>query len=66
MNIETAKDLRNSKYWEAIVSEIDMLIKSEEIKLRKCSSEELKSIQRAIGLLESIKNIPENVIAREE
>jgi len=66
MNIETAKEVRNTLMWAALVEELDIKILYESTKLRTCKPEDLRSIQDRIDVYESIKRIPQDVIDREE
>ena len=65
MNIEEAQSMTQSPYWDGFVKEIDRLIESESLKLRKCSADDLKGCQQVIETLEMIKRLPQNVIDRE-
>ena len=49
-----------------MVREVDALISLETTKFRTCKPEELKSIQDKILVYESVKNLPQNVIDRED
>jgi hypothetical protein len=66
MNIEQAKEISSSANWAEIVSELNLWIKGEENKLRTCVPEDLGRIQAKINLLETVKNLPQIVIDREE
>ena len=66
MNIETAKEVRNTLMWAALIEEVDIKIAYEASKLRTCKPEDLRSIQDRIDVYESIKRIPQDVIDREE
>jgi hypothetical protein len=65
MNIEQAKELRQTILWEEVCKELDMYIHGEMEKLKSCSTEELKAVQRTIRTLEMVKRLPENVIDRD-
>jgi hypothetical protein len=51
-------------YWHYVVSELERLIKSEEIALRMCEPEELKKHQERIKVYEQLKTLPDDVMAR--
>jgi hypothetical protein len=51
-------------YWHYVVTELDSLIKSEEIALRMCEVEDLKRHQERIKIYEQLKTLPEDVMAR--
>ncbi len=66
MNTETAKDLKSSSLWEALLGEIDLKIKGVETQLRTCPPQVLSSLQARIKAFEEVKLIPQMVIDREE
>lgn len=63
---EQAAELKATVLWEEFCGEIDKKIKYEISLLEKCDSDELRSIQQKIAALREVKNIPQNVIDREE
>jgi hypothetical protein len=63
---EQAAELKNTILWEEFCKEIDKKIKYETSLLEKCDPDELKSIQQKIAALREVKNIPQDVIDREE
>ena len=66
MDIEHAKELKSSLMWASIVEELDKRIHFESQKLRTCKLEDLLLIQANIGIWESLKRLPDDVIDREE
>jgi hypothetical protein len=66
MDVQSARELQNSVLWTGLVEELDRLIAFNVQKLKTCSPEDLKFIQYEIGVYESLKNIPQFVIDREE
>jgi len=66
MDIETAKEIRSSLHWKAIVEEIDAKVDYEVSKLKTCIPEEVLSIQAKVSALESFTRLPADVIDREE
>ena len=52
--------------WKGVLAEIDLLIDFESKKLRVCRPEDLSAIQMKIAAYESVKNIPQNVVDRDE
>ena len=66
MDIERAKFLDSSADWKALCTEIDNLIKCEEIKLKSCTADDLKPIQLKIQAYEQVKTLPRTIIEREE
>lgn len=65
MNAVQAKELKNTILWEEFKVEIDKKISYYSAKLTTCVVDELVSIQRQISALQSVKNIPDDVIDRE-
>ena len=66
MNIEQAKELKNTILWTELCKEIDTYITFEMSKLINCKPEELTDIQGRIKVWQSVKDIPDNVIDREQ
>jgi hypothetical protein len=65
MNKERAQELRNSSVWNDFVMEVDRLIAVELQKLRRCSPDEVVSMQSRIDTFEFIRNLPDTIIERE-
>lgn len=66
MTPDQAKELKNTILWEEFCKEIDKKINYEMHKLTTVAPEYLLSVQQMISSLQSIKNIPDDVIDREE
>jgi len=66
MNVAQAKELKNTLLWEEFCKEVDKMITYEMVKLQTVAPEDLLSVQQMISSLQSVKNIPDNVIDREE
>jgi hypothetical protein len=65
MNIDTAKELKQSLMWFAVVEEMDKKIHYELQKLKTCTPADLGLIQAKIVCYESIKTLPDDVIERD-
>lgn len=65
MNIERARELKNSILWGDVVEEINKKIFHVTETLKTCKPEELLEKQHTIQALESIKRLPDDVIDRE-
>lgn len=67
MDIEKAKELHSSPYWELVVREIDeMKIQPLLNRLKSCTKEDLDRIQTEIKVWEEAKKLPQDAIEREE
>jgi hypothetical protein len=66
LDLEKAKEIHSSQIWTEVCGELDLWIRSEEIKLRSCVPEQLPKIQKVIETLERVKDLPRVVIEREE
>lgn len=66
MNAEQAKEMRQTVIWEEFCHELDKIIAGEVERLKSCSPDELKAVQRSIRTLEGVKRLPEDIIDREE
>lgn len=66
MDIEKAKDLKTSPYWEDIVKELDFRVGLLTKELLACEPEELKILQAQIKVYQSFKNLPDQIINRLE
>jgi hypothetical protein len=66
MNITQAKELENTILWTEFCKEVDTKIAYHISLLTACKPEELVEIQKMISALHTIKNIPRDVIEREE
>ena len=65
MNVEEAKELKNSKYWESVTKELNKRINSCINKLKVCKSEEFKELQLRIKGYEEMIRLPQDVIDRD-
>jgi len=65
MNETQAKELKHSILWEEFCKEIDKKIFYEMQKLTTVAPEELIAVQKQVSSLQSVKNIPDDVIDRE-
>ena len=66
MELEQAREIRNSSIWEWVVCELDFRISSYEKVLRYVSSDKLVATQQKIQALEELKGLPDSVVEREE
>jgi len=66
MSLEKAQEINNTSIWKDIVGEIDFRIESCLEKLKSCPEQDLGELQTRIRILESVKNLPDDVIDREE
>lgn len=67
MDIEKAKELHSSPYWELVVREIDeMKIQPLLNRLKSCTKDDLDRIQTEIKVWEEAKKLPQDAIEREE
>jgi hypothetical protein len=66
MNSAQAIELKNTLLWEEFCNEIDKKVSYEMQRLTTVAPEDLKSVQMMVASLQSIKNIPQDVIDREE
>lgn len=66
MDIESARELRQSALWTKVCEEIDSWIRAEELKLRQCTAEELPILQVRLQAFEQVKTLPDVVIERVE
>ena len=66
MDLERGKALQSSLMWAGVSEEMDMFIYYETQKLKTCTAEELPTIQAKIAVYESVKNLPQTIIEREE
>jgi len=65
MNVVQAKELKNTLLWEEFCKEVDKKIAYEMTKLQTVAPEDLLSVQMKVASLQSVKNIPDDVIDRE-
>jgi len=65
MDLERAQELKSSLIWAGVVEEIDKKIHFEAQKLRTCTPEELPLVQAKLGIFESLKRLPDDIIDRE-
>ena len=66
MTLEQARDMKHSLGWTAVVGEIDERINVEMSKLIQCNAENLHAIQMRVRVYEELKNLPQDVIERED
>jgi hypothetical protein len=66
MTPEQAKELQQTILWEGFCREVDKKIEYKAALLLVCSPEDLLALQYEIKALAAIKNIPQDVIDREE
>ena len=66
MNLERAKELKASLIWADACEELDIKIHKLTQKLQTCTIEELKDIQREIKVFQAVKQLPDDIISREE
>lgn len=67
MNLDKAKEINSSPFWEMVVAEIDeSKIKPLVNRLTSCSIEDLVSIQIRIKVWEEAKRLPRDAIDRQE
>lgn len=65
LSIDMAKELNSSSLWAAACGELDLWIRSADLRLRHCASVETKLLQKEIEILERVKRLPRVVIDRE-
>lgn len=66
MNIERAKEFKSSLLWADTCEEIDRKVHLLTQRLHICKVDELREIQIEIQVLQALKNMPDDVISREE
>lgn len=66
MDIEKARELKQSMMWAAVVEELNKKVHFEIQKLRTCEKDDLQIIQAKVNCFESLKKLPDDVIEREE
>lgn len=66
MTPEQARELRSTILWSELCLEIDRMVDWQVSLLEKCQPGDLTAIQQNIATLRAVKNIPQNVIDREE
>lgn len=66
MNLERAQELKHSQLWGQVVEELDKKIYHLGQKLYNCKSDELINIQMEIKVYQSVKQLPEHIIEREQ
>ena len=67
MDIEKARELHSSPYWELVVKEIDEnKIQPLLNKLKSCTKDDLEDVQTRIKVWEEAKRLPQDAIEREE
>jgi hypothetical protein len=65
MTIEKAQELHSSDLWTHVIGELNFRIDLEMQTLRTAPLEKVSSIQQKISILEELKNLPQDVIDRE-
>ncbi len=65
MNIQQAKELKQSLMWAGVVEELDKRIHFETTKLFSCLPEELSVLQASIQAYQRLKTLPDDIIDRE-
>ena len=65
MDLPKAQELKSSLLWGELMLELDKFIYFETIKLKTCTSDELKDIQARIYCYETLKGLPDVIIDRE-
>jgi hypothetical protein len=67
MDIEKARELHSSPFWELVIREIDeMKIQPLLNRLKSCTKDDLDRIQTEIKVWEEAKRLPQDAIEREE
>jgi len=66
MNVEQAKELKNTILWEEFCKEIDSRIEGKLAGLLLCKPEDLLGAQKEIMALNEVKNIPQDIIDNNE
>ena len=66
MELEQAREIKNSAIWKWVCFELDFRIKAQEQTLRYVSAENLVRAQEKIQVLEELKKLPESVVERED
>lgn len=66
MNLEQARELNTSLLWASVIMELDIKIHFLTQKLQTCTANELLELQMQIKCYQSLKQLPADVIAREE
>lgn len=65
MTEDQARNLRESPLWESLKVELDYRIMTKLMALKRCTAEQVSSIQAEIRVYEEIIALPEGVINRE-
>jgi hypothetical protein len=66
MTGEEARELKHSLMWQALVGEIEDMIKGETNMMIQCPVENIPIIRERIISLRNLINLPQNIIDREE
>ena len=66
MELEQAREIRNSSIWAWIECELDYRIKAYERELRYVNPDKLVAVQEKIQALEELKDLPNSVVERED
>ena len=65
-DLELWRSIPQTQVWEQIVFEIDRRIRNEMESLTMCAPQDLTKIQERIRALNELKQMPEQVVNREE
>jgi len=66
MDIEQIKVLRHSLGWKELEVEIDKIVDAEVVKLKIAQPTAIIRLQERIRALEALKQLPEDIIIREQ
>lgn len=66
MNLDVFRRFRTSEDWKEVQRELDIRITAAEKDLRRCKPEDLVKLQAKIEVYEEMKNLPGQVLDREE
>lgn len=66
MDRDMAMELSTSVMWKGVCEELDTKIRAKLNQLKFCNKEELEGLQLEIRTLEEVKNLPKDVVDREE
>ena len=66
MNVEQARDLKSNILWGNVLEELDKKIYNISEKFHTCTPEQLPLLQMEVRVIRSLKNLPDDIIEREE
>jgi len=66
MSLERAREIRNSSMWGYVVEEIDYRLDALKNQILACPLEDVGNLRIEIDALRSVRQLPEDVITREE